>query len=135
MPVNIEELIYRLDYLGLDSGPMRQLYDKARSNSIDLSRYDHLLVTLRSECYKPFPPGSELLSIKLLMNQVVRDIFYEGDSPAAPAIQMHEVKAMVEEVVTAITPAEDTGNNEAMVELLREMNSEIKSLRQQVNVP
>jgi hypothetical protein len=148
MKVNIQDLVSRLGYLGLDPSSIVNLVTLANLGRVDISDYEHLLITLKDQSYRPFPADSEPLSIKLLLSQLAqlvdKDLKSIGSDkvktpPALPptstdqSTDLLEIKRMIAEAVASQAPSSQEGPE--VVSALAALTKEIQALKTSTSMP
>jgi len=137
---DIRNLISKIEYIGLDTQPLRDLYSFVRGGRLDLSKFKHILGTLRIQLAKTYQEGSEPIGIKLLLNQLNKTLNDEllETSQEARKEENHSNPELTNELLAAVrqlsTEVQSLRSNKQRVPIVKEDSTQKGIVEKQVFV-
>lgn len=138
MSIDLKHLITKIEFLGLDTQPLRDLYSKVRSKNFDISSYLHLLSTLQKQADRFKVSGCQPTSITLLLKQLDKKLkqgpissqkngrIVQGQPQSN--IDLDQLKYMIEDTVRSFS-GNTADSNKQLLNAIDTLNQSVKHIK------
>lgn len=137
MLFDIRELITKVEYLGLDTQPLRDLYHISFEIKFSFDPFMHILTTLQNQLNKQLPPNSQPMAISLLLKQLdkkVQTVDFDEEkrskqhSSGTIGIEADEIKSLIVDTVRSLN-GHAVQSNQQLIDAIKTLDSSVKTIK------
>lgn len=137
MKLDIRALVSKVEFLGLDTQPLRDFYTLLNDSDFNLDPYVHTITTLKNQVSKPYSPNSQPTAIALILRELDKKIkdkvhlnadSLKADSTGGVNLNADDIRNLIEDTMRNMS-GQTNNINQELLKVVDSLNTSVQGLK------